>query len=91
MVGLDIGSSGWSERYRRGEVLTYASKRIIKRHGHVLFVLNTSSEKVESETYFFEFREGVLRRYWHEASRSRFVGISIVFEAATRKWKLVAV
>ena len=71
--------------------LTYASKRIIKRHGHVLFVLNTSSEKVESETYFFEFREGVLRRYWHEASRSRFVGISIVFEAATRKWKLVAV
>ena len=63
-LGVPDGASAIEE----GEVLTYASKRIIKRHGHVLFVLNTSSEKVESETYFFEFREGVLRRYWHEAS-----------------------
>ena len=61
-----LGPPDGADAIENGEILRYSSKRITKRSGHLLFVIDSSSEKVERETYYFEFREGLLRRYWRE-------------------------
>ncbi len=61
-----LGAPDSATGIENGELLKYSSRRITKRHGHLLFVIDSSSERIEKETYFFEFREGVLHRYWRE-------------------------
>lgn len=61
-----LGMPDEADSIENGKIPLYSSKRITKRSGHLLFVIDSSSEKVEKETYYFEFREGLLRRYWRE-------------------------
>ncbi len=61
-LGVPDSSNGIED----GELLKYTSSRITKRHGHLLFIIDSSSERIEKETFFFEFRDGVLSRYWKE-------------------------
>lgn len=61
-----LGPPDSASGIENGELLKYSSRRITKWHGHLLFVIDSSSERIEKETYFFEFREGVLHRYWRE-------------------------
>ncbi len=61
-----LGAPDSANGIEEGELLKYTSSRITKRHGHLLFVIDSSSERIEKETYYFEFKDGVLRRYWKE-------------------------
>lgn len=61
-----LGAPDSASGLEGGELLKYTSSRITKKHGHLLFILDSSSERIEKETYFFEFKEGLLHRYWRE-------------------------
>lgn len=45
------------------ERLTYTMKRITDRHGHLLFVIDTSSKVERRESLYLDFEDGVLIEY----------------------------
>ncbi len=47
-------------------ILKYASKRIKSSNSTLLFVFDTSSKREEKRTIYFEFKDGILDRYWEE-------------------------
>ncbi len=47
-------------------IMKYASKKIRSANSTLLFVFDTSSKKEEKRTVYFEFRNGILDRYWEE-------------------------
>ena len=46
------------------EILKYASTRKKKTRSGLILVVNTDSESEEKETVYFEFTDGILKRYW---------------------------
>lgn len=51
------------------EILRYTSKQVTDRHAHLLLIFNDHSTNVKEETYLFEFKDGILNRYWREVSK----------------------
>lgn len=49
---------------QNGEIWVYDWQKTHSSSGSIIFIINTSSKKSQSETYYIEFIDGVVNRTW---------------------------